>query len=735
MTQYLARISAQRPLVMIGLWVVLVVIALLIVSRLLASATTTELTLSGSFESAKATAALEELTGGPAPITEIVVIQSETLTVDDPAFAAKVNEIYGEIVGLGDEVVAEGAVNYYILSAISPENAANLVSEDRKTTLMAFEMAGDFDDASVHVEELLDVVKAADGTDGFRVLISGASSVSFETNEFSTHDLEQGERVGVPVALLILLALFGAVVAALIPIGLAIVAIIIALGIVALIGQVFDLVFFVTLMITMIGLAVGIDYSLFIISRFREELDKGSSVQDAVAKAGDTAGRTVLFSGLTVVIALCGMFIIPMGFFQSLGLGAILVVIVEMAATLTLLPAILALLGPKVDMLPIPFFRKRHSAESSHDETHHGFWERTTDIVTRVPWLSFLIVSIPMVIAIIYYFQIETGLNGVEALPEGSVTREAYLVLEDKFAFGLATPSDIVIEGNIADPQVQGAIQRLMQLLIEDPRFPIPPILDAASSERIAVLKLALAGHPTGDTAVAAMEVLRNEHIPAAFGGVDAEVNVGGLSATTMEIYQVVDQYTPIVFIFVLGFSFIVLMLVFRSIVIPIKAVIMNLLSVGTAYGLLVLVFQKGFATDLLGFQRAEVIDAWVPLFLFTILFGLSMDYHVFLLSRVRERFDQTGDNTEAVKYGLRSTANLITGAALIMVAVFGAFASGKTIVNQQVGFGLAVAIFLDATLVRSVLVPASMEMLGRGNWYLPSWLNWLPDLRVEVHD
>ena len=184
-----------------------------------------------------------------------------------------------------------------------------------------------------------------------------------------------------------------------------------------------------------------------------------------------------------------------------------------------------------------------------------------------------------------------------------------------------------------------------------------------------------------------------------------------------------------------LGFSFIVLLLVFRSIVIPIKAVIMNLLSVGTAYGLLVLVFQKGFATDLFGFQRADVIDAWIPLFLFTILFGLSMDYHVFLLSRVRERFDQTGNNTEAVSYGLRSTANLITGAALIMVAVFGAFAAGKTIINQQVGFGLAVAILLDATLVRSVLVPASMEMLGKGNWYLPSWLHWLPDLRVEAEE
>ena len=231
------------------------------------------------------------------------------------------------------------------------------------------------------------------------------------------------------------------------------------------------------------------------------------------------------------------------------------------------------------------------------------------------------------------------------------------------------------------------------------------------------------------------MSVLRDEHIPAAFSGVPVEVNVGGQSAASAEIFQVVDQYTPIVFAFVLGFSFIVLLLVFRSIVIPIKAVIMNLLSVGTAYGLLVLVFQKGFATDLLGFQRADVIDAWIPLFLFTILFGLSMDYHVFLLSRVRERFDQTGNNTEAVSYGLRSTANLITGAALIMVAVFGAFAAGKTIINQQVGFGLAVAILLDATLVRSVLVPASMEMLGKGNWYLPSWLQWLPDLRVESEE
>ena len=734
MTQSLARFSAQRPIVTIGAWIVLVVIALAIIGQLLASATTTELKLSGGFESAKAVAALERLRGGPEPISEVIVIQSETLTVDDPAFAAKVNSVLQEIVGLGDEIVGDGAVNYYMLSVLAPETAENLVSADRRTTLMTIPIAGDFDEAAVNVKEVIEVVERADEADDFRVLISGPASVSYETNEFARHDLEQGERVGVPVALLILLALFGAVVAALIPIGLAIVAIVIALGFVAIIGQVFDLVFFVTLMITMIGLAVGIDYSLFIISRFREEMDRGLSVQEAVARAGETAGRTVLFSGLTVVIALCGMFIIPMGFFQSLGLGAILVVIIEMAATLTLLPAILALLGPKVDLLSIPFFRRK-GGEESHEHREHGFWERTTVIVTKVPWLSFLIVAAPMVVAIVYYFQIETGLNGVEALPDGSITKEAFFVLEEEFAFGLASPSDIVIEGNIGDPQVQGAIQKLTQLLVEDPRFPIPPLLDPSSSGDIALIKLALPGHPTGEDAVELMSVLRDEHIPAAFSGVPVEVNVGGQSAASAEIFQVVDQYTPRVFAFVLGFSFIVLLLVFRSIVIPIKAVIMNLLSVGTAYGLLVLVFQKGFATDLLGFQRADVIDAWIPLFLFTILFGLSMDYHVFLLSRVRERFDQTGNNTEAVSYGLRSTANLITGAALIMVAVFGAFAAGKTIINQQVGFGLAVAILLDATLVRSVLVPASMEMLGKGNWYLPSWLQWLPDLRVEAEE
>ena len=311
--------------------------------------------------------------------------------------------------------------------------------------------------------------------------------------------------------------------------------------------------------------------------------------------------------------------------------------------------------------------------------------------------------------------------------------------MEEKFSFGLVNPTDIVIDGDIDSPPGAGSHRKVS-------RHPSPgheglqvvprPRSVNESRETWLSLNVIIPGEPRSQAAVDVVETIRGEYIPAAFDGVDAEVFVGGVTAeASRTCFPLSKTYTPIVFAFVLGFSFLVLMLVFRSIVIPIKAVFMSLLSVGTAYGLMVLVFQKGVATDLLGFQHAEVIDVWIPLFLFSILFGLSMDYHVFLLSRIRERYDQTGNNAEAVAYGLRSTAGLITGAALIMVAVFGAFATGKTIINQQVGFGLAIAVLLDATLVRLVLVPASMEVLGRGNWYLPSWLSWLPDLRVEPED
>jgi RND superfamily putative drug exporter len=289
----------------------------------------------------------------------------------------------------------------------------------------------------------------------------------------------------------------------------------------------------------------------------------------------------------------------------------------------------------------------------------------------------------------------------------------------------------VAIDGQTDLDSVQAAIERLEAAVASDPAF-ATSTLEAHPDANLTILRARLTGDATSTQAMAAVERLREDHIPTAFAGAPATAMVTGKTAQLVDLTDVTDTYTPIVFAFVLGLSFVLLTVAFRSIVVPVKAMLMNLLSVGAAYGLLVLVFQKGAGADLLGFQQVEVIQTGLPLFLFAVLFGLSMDYHVFLLSRVRERFMQTGDNSDAVAYGLRATGRLITGAALIMVAVFGGFALGEMVPLQQLGFGLAVAVLIDATIVRSVLVPASMRLLGRWNWYLPTFLGWLPDLRVE---
>ena len=734
MTEFLARISSRRPWVTIGIWLLLVLVALGIIGQWLPTATTTELRLIPRFGEVESVTVNELLEGTPieAPPTEIVIIQSEALTVDDAAFRRKVEEVTGELRALGPDIV-EGGWNYYEVYAADPVGALALVSTDRRSAIVALQLTGSIGEALDNVEEVIHVVQEADHQDGFRVLIVGDASSRYEQAELSAMDLEQGERIGIPVALLILLVLFGAVVAALIPIGLAIVSILITLAIVAVIGNIFgELVFFVLLWITMIGLAVGIDYCLFVVSRFREELARGLSTQEAVIKAGATASRTVLFSGMTVVIALLGVFIVPHTLFFATALGAIAVVIVSVTATLTLIPATLMVLGPRVDRLRLPFLR-RATAEASEGQ-REGFWEFITRKTMRFPVLSILVVGGLMVWASVYYFDINTGFNSVETFPEDSHTREAFGVLEADFllGYGSANPARIVIDGDVSDPAVAGALQKLNQSIADDPELvAFPPVAHG----NLTMISVPVPGAPSGAEAFDLINRLRDDYVPAAFSGVPAEAYVGGISAEYMDFNEGLTTYLPIIFAFILGVSFVLLLIVFRSIIIPIKAIIMNLLSVGAAYGLMVLVFQKGVGADIFGFQQIESIEAWLPLVLFAILFGLSMDYHVFMLSRIRERYDQTHDNAESVAYGLRSTSSLITGAALIMVAVFSGFAAGDMVVNQQAGFGLAVAILLDATLVRSILVPASMQLLGSRNWYLPSWLGWLPDLRVEPQE
>ncbi len=768
MTEALARISSGRPWITIGVWLLLVLVALGIVGQLLPTATTTELRIIPRFGEVGSVTASDLLEGSPIepPPAEVVIVHSGTLTVDDNAFRAKVQEVTGKLRELEPEVI-QASANYYEVLDAAPLDSLALVSTDRRSAIVAVQMTGTLGDALENIEEVIHVVEEADGEDGFDVLIVGDVSSRFEQAELSAMDLEQGERFGLPVALLILLVLFGAVVAALIPVGLAVISILVTLSIVAVIGNIFgELVFFVLLWITMIGLAVGIDYSLIVVSRFREELARGLSARDAVIKAGATASRTVLFSGMTVVIALLGVFIVPHTLFFATGLGAILVVIVSVTATLTFLPAVLTVLGPRVDLLRLPF--RRSAAAASSGEQREGFWEFITRKTMRYPVISILVVGGLMVWASVSYFGINTGFNSVETFPKDSHTREAFTALEEDFplGYGSANPARVVIEGDIDDPAVAAAVQTFKRAVVGDPAVtealqkiqqavesdpaliaallqsnpeilndPSAAALPTETHGNLTMIAIPVPGAPSSVDAFDLIERLRDEYIPAAFAGVPAEAHVGGISAEYLDFDTQLRAYLPIIFAFILGVSFILLLVVFRSIVIPIKAIIMNLLSVGAAYGLMVLVFQKGVGADLLGFQQVETIEAWLPLILFAILFGLSMDYHVFMLSRIRERYDQTHDNAESVAYGLRSTASLITGAALIMVAVFSGFASGDMVVNQQAGFGLAVAVLLDATLVRSILVPASMQLLGARNWYLPGFLNWLPQIQVEAEE
>ena len=770
MTQHLAAFSARRPWIIIGIWILLVIVCLGIAGRFLDSATTTELSLAGRYESEQAAALLQDRLRGPEKSAEIVIIKSDSLTVADPAYRAKVEAVHAEIVALGPDIVSGGiddskvsdfrpdlvaagmpdapVSHYYQVIDTGPLHSPEetmlilplLVSASQTTVMLHYTLAGTAEEAIANVPEVIHLVEQANEDADFTVLIGGDASVAHENNELAEHDLRQGERFGIPVALIVLLVLFGALVATLIPLGLSGVSIVVALAVVALVGQISPLLFFVELMVVMIGLAVGIDYSLLIVLRFKEELNHGLPVREAVARTGNTAGRTVLFSGVTVVLALVGLFIVPASFYQSLALGAILVVLATLAATLTLLPAVLALLGHRVNFLTIPFL-SRFSLKGA-DTSTGGFWDFITRVVSWQPVISLLIVGIPMIALSWFYWDMRTGLNDVNTFPDKAETKKAFLLMEEEFSFGAVTPAgflspaEIVISGDMSDSRVQEAVGKLQQSLVADPIFPLPPqplVVNEAGD--LGLLVLPFPGKSTSPEAADDMAMLRERHVDAAFAGLPVQVYVGGLTAEVTDFYGIVRFYTPIVFIFVLGLSFLILMMVFRSIVIPLKAIIMNLLSVGATYGLLVLVFQKGIGIELFGFQHADVIDAWLPLFLFTILFGLSMDYHVFLLSRIRERYDESGNNNEAVAYGLRSTAGLITGAALIMVVVFGAFAAGETVVNQLMGFGLAIAVFLDATLVRSVLVPASMEVLGKGNWYLPPFLRWLPDLRVEAEE
>ncbi len=739
----LARASSRHPWRVIAAWVLVVVAAGFISQQLLSGVLTTDIAFTNEPESVRAEGLIEEKITGPQQTVEFYIVRSDALPVEDPAFEAFVRELQGAVVALGEDVVAGDVATVYDLRAQAEQapteeerqqlqaQADALVSVDGMGTLIPVPTA----DAELEtIDELKGVLEKH--RDGFELLGPGTLNADF--TKVAEEDLRKGEGIGLVMALAVLVVVFAALFAALLPIAIALVAIPIAFAGVALIGQLVEFSIFTTNMATMIGLAVGIDYSLFIVARYREERRKGFDRYGAIGAAGATASRAVFFSGMTVVFALLGMFIFPATIFRSMATGAILVVMAALVASLTLLPALLGLLGDRINW---PRLSKR-AKQTGDPDPKGGFWDRFTRTVMRAPVVS-LLVSVAILGSLgVVYFTIEKGTTqSAASLPEDVESRRAFLVLSTDFAAGGRTdPVQVYVGGEVASPEIRSAIEEVQAAVRADDTWADQVTVQPGPDGDAAVISVVPAGDPFANDTFDGVRRLRSDVIPSAFDGTSAEVLVGGMPGIFTDFLDVTDTYQPIVLVFVLGLSFLLLMVVFRSVVVPLKAVIMNLLSVGAAYGAIVLVFQHGVGIGFLNaigfqFQQVDAIEAWLPLFLFSILFGLSMDYHVFLLSRIREEYDKTGDNTEAVAYGLRTTAGIITGAALIMVAVFTAFAAGRLVPLQQMGFGLAVAVFMDATIVRSVLVPSSMRLLGDRNWYLPRWLDWLPKLNVEGHE
>jgi RND superfamily putative drug exporter len=578
------------------------------------------------------------------------------------------------------------------------------------------------------IDDVVAAVQRANATRAFAVSVTGQRTLDNDFNKLSESDLQHGElQFGLPAALIILLLVFGAVVAGVIPLLITLPSIVIALGLVAVLTQVFSLSNFVINMLTGMGLALAIDYSLFVISRFREERGQGRNKPDAIATTAATANRAVLFSGTTFVIAMFGMLIVPSSIMRSLAVGAILVGIVSVVASATLLPALLSLLGDGINRLRIPVVGSR-TLESANPEGR--LWGATVRAVMRRPVLSLAVSAAVLIAVAVPIFGLHIGTSGVTALPDGYASKQGFVALQRTFPEATSGPAEIVVAEGATHPAAGQALSHLRTQLAADQHFGMGQI-ERSPDGSVALLSVPVRGDPAGSEAISAVRELRSTSVPAAFTNTTTEVFVGGMTSERIDYFDSVIGPAPWVIALVLGLTLLFLTAAFRSLVIAAKAVLLNLLSVGAAYGLLVLVFQQGVGASLFGLTQVDTIEAWVPLFLFSVLFGLSMDYQVFLLSRIKERYELTGDTTGAVIYGVASTARIITGAALIIVAVFLGFASGELIMFQQMGFGIAAALLIDATIVRLILLPSAMRLLGTWNWYLPRWLEWLPQLHL----
>jgi len=714
LTERLAAVSARRPRRTLAVWGITVVVALVLAATTLHGLTTSEHVV-GPTGSAEA----ESLYQQAIPVaadrrpTDVIVVSSERDSVDDADFQTLVTRL--ALQARTSRGVSDVETD---LGPGSP-----LVASDRRAALIELRVASDTD-----IRPVERAVQAADAVPGFSAAVTGDRTIGNDFTTLSGSDLRRGELdFGLPIALAILVLVFGAMVAGLMPVLMALVSIAVGLGVAALVSQEFSLSVFIVNMMTGMGLALGIDYSLFVISRFREERGHGRDTAAAIRKAGATAGRAVLFSGSTFVVALLAMFLVPTNVLRSLAAGAIIVGVVSVVAALTLLPAMLSMMGDRVNALRLPIVGRNLGRA---DPGEARIWRAVIGRVMGRPVVSLVLAGGLMVLAAAPVLGLRIGQSGVATLPDSLPAKQGYLAVQDHFPDHDPNPVEIVAVGGTAGTRAD--LATLEATLAADSRFGAG-VIQASSSGKIETLTVPIRGDAVSTRDVAAVRDLRRRLIPAAFTGSQATVYVGGSTADTADYFHAVTTPTPYVLMFVLGISFVLLLLAFRSLTIAVVSILLNLLAVGAAYGLLTLVFIHGVGAGLFGFQQVNAIDAWVPLFLFSVLFALSMDYQVFIMSRIKERYDQCGSTHEAVAGGVASTARIVTGAALIIVAVFCGFARGQLVMFQQMGFGVAVALLLDATLVRTVILPSTLSLLDQRSWYLPRWLDWLPDLQVEA--
>jgi uncharacterized membrane protein YdfJ with MMPL/SSD domain len=651
---------------------------------------------------------------------ELVLVQSDTERATDPSFRAVVDDVQRRL-----EHVP------YTKDVESPYAAGNSgqISADGRSALVRFEIVGDDDETQDRVGAALDAVSAAQAANpDFTIGESGDASINKQIEEAISDDFSKALFTSLPITLLILLIAFGALVAAGVPILLALTAVLATIGLMGPISYISAVDSSVNEVILLIGLAVGVDYSMFYLRREREERESGRSESAAIAAAAATSGRAVMISGFTVMIAMAGMYLAGASTFQSFATGTILVVAVAVVGSLTVLPATLAWLGDRIEKGGVPIIK-----DQPWNAPESAVWSRILNPVLRHPVVSVLAAGGLLVVLAIPAFSLHTANPGVKSLPQDLSVIKTYNQMQEAFPGG-PIPAIVAVSANdVTSPEVKGAIAELEGRAASNPDFEQPITTDVSSDRTVAQVSIPLAGDGDNAASTAALAELRDRIIPATIGAVPGVTgDVTGYTADSVDFTDTMKSHAPLVFAFVLLAAFILLLFTFRSIVIPFKAIVLNLLSVGAAYGILVWIFQEGHLESVLDFESTGSITSWMPIFLFVVLFGLSMDYHVFILTRIREAYDRGMPSDEAVSHGIKTTAGVVSSAAVVMIGVFAIFATLSLLIFKQLGVGLAMAVLIDATIIRAVLLPATMKLLGDWNWYLPSWLEWLPRVTHE---